>query len=120
MKLWVKRSKGEKVKREVAKTGVEGETLSPLPLSPFNPLPFSPRPSARGWTLIELVITITVMSVLTIGVIPIVRTSIRRQKEQQLRETLRTMRGAIDAFKRDTAGMPSRLPELMPNQSICW
>jgi general secretion pathway protein G len=95
MKLRVKRSKGEEVKREV-----EGGALSPLPL-----LPSSPLRAARGWTLIELVITITVMSVLTIGVIPIVRTSIRRQKEQQLRETLRMMRGAIDAFKRDTAGM---------------
>lgn len=92
MKLRVRRSKGEEVKREVG-----GGTLSTLPLSPLR--------SSRGWTLIELVITITVMSVLTIGVIPIVRTSIRRQKEQQLRETLRMMRGAIDAFKRDTAGM---------------
>ena len=92
MKLWGKRSKREGVKREVGNV-------------PLNPLPFSPRGSARGWTLIELVITITVLSVLTIGVIPIVRTSIRRQKEQRLRETLRMMRDAIDAFKRDTAGM---------------
>ena len=95
MKLWGKRSKGGEGKREVGNV-----PPSPLPL-----LHSSPLRSARGWTLIELVITITVMSVLTIGVIPIVRTSIRRQKEQQLRETLRMMRGAIDAFKRDTAGM---------------
>ena len=95
MQLWGKRSKGEEVKREVG-----GDTLSTLPLSHASPFR-----SARGWTLIELVITITVLSVLTIGVIPIVRTSVRRQKEQQLRETLRTMRGAIDAFKRDTVGM---------------
>jgi len=100
MRLLGKRGRGERVKREV---GVD--SLSALPLSPFNPLPFSPRRSVRGWTLIELVITITVLSVLTIGVIPIVRTSIRRQKEQQLRETLRMMRNAIDAFKRDTVGM---------------
>ena len=95
MKLRVKRSRGEKGKREV-----ESIPLSPLPL-----FPSSPFRSARGWTLIELVITITVLSVLTIGVIPVVRNSIRRQKEQQLRETLRTLRGAIDAFRRDTAGM---------------
>lgn len=95
MKLRGKRSKGEAVKREVERDS----------LSTVNPLPFSPFRSARGWTLIELVITITVLSVLTIGVIPIVRTSIRRQKEQQLRDTLRMMRGAIDAFRRDTVGM---------------
>ncbi|HEV3469424.1 MAG TPA: type II secretion system protein [Pyrinomonadaceae bacterium] len=64
-----------------------------------------PAASSRGWTLIELVITITVLSVLTIGVIPLVRNSVRRQKEQRLREVLREMRTAIDSFKRDTVGM---------------
>src|SRR5689334_9434611 len=92
MKLFGKRGKGEEVKRKF-----KAQALSPLP--------FSHSPSARGWTLIELVITLTVLSILTIGVIPLVRTSIRRQKELQLREALREMRGAIDAFKRDTAGM---------------
>jgi general secretion pathway protein G len=67
-------------------------------------LPFA-HGSARGWTLIELVITMTVMTILTMAVIPIVRTSIRRQREQRLREVLREMRGAIDEFKRDTVGM---------------
>lgn len=95
MKLWGKRSRGEKGKREVGNI-----SLSPLPLFHSSSLR-----SGRGWTLIELVITITVLSVLTIGVLPIVRTSVRRQKEQQLRETLRMMRSAIDAFKRDTVGM---------------
>jgi general secretion pathway protein G len=52
-----------------------------------------------------LVITMKVMSVLTLAVIPIVRTSVRRQKEQRLRETLREMRNAIDEFHRDTVGM---------------
>jgi general secretion pathway protein G len=88
------------VKRDDARRELEGEAFSPLPL-----LTSSPLSSSRGWTLIELVITLTVMSVLTIGVIPLVRTSVRRQKEQQLREALREMRGAIDAFKRDTVGM---------------
>ncbi|HVF42496.1 MAG TPA: type II secretion system protein [Pyrinomonadaceae bacterium] len=102
-----KRSKGEEGEGEV---GVD-------PLSPYNLSHSSPLSSARGLTLIELVIVITVLSVLTIGVIPIVRTSIRRQKEQQLRETLRMMRGAIDAFKRDTVGMqcgPSGQAAIVP------
>jgi general secretion pathway protein G len=100
MKLSGKRGRVEKVKAEVSKGEVGGDSLSP-----FDPPPFSASSSARGWTLIELVITLTVLSVLTLGVIPLVRTSVRRQKEQQLREALRQMRGAIDAFKRDTAGM---------------
>jgi len=67
-------------------------------------LPFAPG-SAGGWTLIELVITMTVMAVLTMAVIPIVRTSIRRQRETRLREALREIRGAIDEFHRDTVNM---------------
>ncbi|MET0648157.1 MAG: type II secretion system protein [Pyrinomonadaceae bacterium] len=73
-------------------------------LSPSPRLPASPSSSA-GWTLIELVITMTVMAVLTMAVIPIVRTSIKRQREIRLREALREMRGAIDEFHRDTVGM---------------
>jgi general secretion pathway protein G len=63
-----------------------------------------PSPSA-GWTLIELVITLTVMAVLTMAVIPLVRTSIKRQREIRLREALREIRGAIDEFHRDTVNM---------------
>ena len=59
----------------------------------------------RGFSLIELVITITVLSILTIGVLPLVKVSVKRQKEQQLRETLRQIRMAIDEFHRDTIGM---------------
>jgi general secretion pathway protein G len=47
----------------------------------------------------------TVMTILTLGVIPLVRTSIRREKEQRLHEALREMRNAIDEFHRDTVGM---------------
>lgn len=58
-----------------------------------------------GFSLIELVITITVLTILTIGVLPLVKVSVKRQKEQQLRETLRAMRMAIDEFRRDSFGM---------------
>ena len=59
----------------------------------------------RGFSLIELVITITVLTILTLGVLPLVKISVQRQKEQQLRETLRAIRMAIDEFHRDTLGM---------------
>src|SRR5205085_1463333 len=81
----------------------KGERKEP-PALPLSPLP-SPRHPSGGWTLIELVITMTVLTVLTLAVIPIVRTSVRRQKEQRLHEALREMRNAIDEFKRDTVGM---------------
>ncbi len=59
----------------------------------------------RGFSLIELVITVTVLTILTIGVIPMVKVSVRRHKEQQLRDSVRQMRTAIDEFHRDTIGM---------------
>jgi general secretion pathway protein G len=61
--------------------------------------------ASKGFTLIELVISITVMTILTLGVVPLVKLSVKRQKEQQLRETLRAIRMAIDEFHRDTANM---------------
>src|SRR5438067_1478157 len=63
--------------------------------------------SASGWTLIELVITMTVMAILSVGVIPLVKTAVKRQREYELREDLRQMREAIKEFHRDTVGMPN-------------
>jgi general secretion pathway protein G len=64
-----------------------------------------PHTSSRGFTLIELVMTLMVLSVLAMGVIPLVKASVKRQREQRLREALLQMRTAIDEFKRDTVGM---------------
>jgi general secretion pathway protein G len=63
------------------------------------------RPCQRGFSLLELVITITVMTILTLGVMPLVKVAVKRQKEQQLRDALRQIRTAIDEFHRDTVGM---------------
>jgi len=55
----------------------------------------------RGFSLIELVITVAVLAILTLGVVPLVQVSVKRQKEQQLRDALREMREAIDQFHRE-------------------
>ncbi|HZH89348.1 MAG TPA: type II secretion system protein [Pyrinomonadaceae bacterium] len=65
-----------------------------------------PRRSDGGWTLIELVITMTVLAVLSMGVIPMVKTAVKRQREQQLRDSLREMREAIKDFHRDALNSP--------------
>jgi general secretion pathway protein G len=57
-----------------------------------------------GFTLLELVITLTVLAILVMGTIPVAQNAIRREKEIRLRETLRMVRGAIDEFRRDTVG----------------
>ena len=69
------------------------------------PLRATLRRSEQGFTLLELVITITVLTIMTLGVMPLVKVSVKRQKEQQLRETLRQMRIAIDEFRRDSVGI---------------
>src|SRR5215211_7831407 len=86
---------------EMARGEGEGERSRALPPRRFA----LARKSSGGWTLIELVITLTVMAVLTMAVIPIVRTSVKRQREVRLREALRELRGAIDEFHRDTVNM---------------
>ena len=58
----------------------------------------------RGFTLFELVVTLTVLSILIMGTIPLAQNAAQRQRELRLRETLRDVRNAIDEFKRDTIG----------------
>jgi general secretion pathway protein G len=60
--------------------------------------------SAHGFTLVEMVVTLVVLSILTLGTIPLMQNAVRRQKEQRLRETLREIRQAIDEFHRDAGG----------------
>jgi general secretion pathway protein G len=62
-----------------------------------------PQTSA-GFSLLELVITLTVLSIIIMGTIPLAQNAYKRQKELRLRETLRLVRSAIDEFKRDTYG----------------
>ncbi len=57
-----------------------------------------------GFTLFELIVTLSVLAVLVAGTIPLMQNTARRNKEQRLRESLRLMRQAIDEFKRDTLG----------------
>jgi general secretion pathway protein G len=57
------------------------------------------RKSVAGFTFVELVIATAVMMILASAALPIARVSIKRQREKELRYTLREMRTAIDKFK---------------------
>ncbi|MDX2029954.1 MAG: type II secretion system protein [Blastocatellia bacterium] len=52
-----------------------------------------------GFTLLELIITLAIISVLAAGTIPVAKNMIRREKEMELRRNLRELRKAIDAYK---------------------
>src|SRR5437016_5814567 len=53
----------------------------------------------NGFTLLEIIIVITVLSVLTAAAIPMVRNTVKRERESELRTALRQVRQAIDRYK---------------------
>ena len=79
---------------------------------------------ARGYSLTELVMVCACILVLTAMIVPVTRFGIVRQRELELRTSLRTMRNAIDDYKRlsdqglipvelDTEGYPKTLDKLV-------
>src|SRR5882762_1003636 len=57
------------------------------------------RSRLRGFTLLELVIVVTILAILMGAALPTVRLSLKRQKETELRRDLWQMRTAIDRYK---------------------
>ena len=51
-----------------------------------------------GLTLVELIVTVTILSILAAAALPMMRFQAKRQKEQMLRYDLWEMRSAIDAY----------------------
>ncbi len=70
---------------------------------------------ARGYSFVELLVVTTIILILASAVQPLARVTIQRQKEVELRRSLREMRNAIDRFKdaADRGMIPST--ELKPN-----
>lgn len=53
----------------------------------------------RGLTLVELIVTVSILSILAMASFPLVRFQVQRQKERELRYDLWMMRDAIDKYK---------------------
>lgn len=53
----------------------------------------------RGVTLLEMIVVITILLILMGAAVPVVKVSVRRQREVDLRRALWEMRTAIDRYK---------------------
>ncbi len=71
------------------------------------------RSSHRGFTLIELMIVLTIIATLISIAIPNYQHSIRRSKETVLRANLQTLRNMIQQYTLDKLAAPSSLEDLV-------
>ena len=81
---------GTRDKGQGSRHGLRGRSLEPRP-SNLGP--------DSGLTLVELIICVTIVSILACAALPIARFQVKREKERELRRDLWEMRDAIDKYK---------------------
>lgn len=105
------------IKAGIIKTDIKSQKQASGKMSKF----FTQK---KGFTLTEMLVTVTILAILAAAVIPLARTAVKREKEIELRRNLRLIREALDAYKKladekkiefeeDTEGYPPDLETLI-------
>lgn len=82
-----------------------------------------PTVRRNGFTLIEIMVALAILGIIAAIALPMVQINAQRAREAELRQALRDIRGAIDAYKQasdegriakpaDASGYPPKLDEL--------
>ncbi len=74
---------------------------------------YMPNRKQLGFTLIELVVVLSIIGILLMLAVPRYTTSIKNAKEAVLREDLHVMRAAIDSYTMDKQKGPQSLDDLV-------
>ncbi|WP_114970178.1 type II secretion system protein [Rhodoferax ferrireducens] len=56
-------------------------------------------PKQAGFTLVEMVVTVAIVSLLTSVAVPLAQVSVKRSQEHELHRALREIRTALDAYR---------------------
>ena len=84
---------------------------------------------AQGFTLVEMIITLSLLAVLALSALPLGKMAIKRENEVELQRALRLVRESIDAWKKladekkidvdeDTEGYPPTLEALVKGVEV--
>jgi general secretion pathway protein G len=83
----------------------------------------------KGFTLVEITVTLALMALLAVVVMPLAKTAAKREKEIELHQNLRLIRDALDAYKKladekkieiedETEGYPPDLETLVKGVEV--